>query len=125
MDEILHPGGMIPLHIPTNSGFPWFPTGAKWILSIHSTLDSAKNPNFEVPALLRAGRQPVVALAAGHPAAQLQAVQQVCVEEPRQGIDEDPQQAPDVHAAWVMVMVKVMFFFSLGYLAVEVIRFKL
>ena len=32
MDEILQylrgRGGMIPLKIPTNSGFPWFPTGA-------------------------------------------------------------------------------------------------
>ena len=35
MDEILHlrsPGMMIPL-IPTNTGFPWCQSGAKWILS--------------------------------------------------------------------------------------------
>ena len=32
MDEILHhlrnPGMMIPLYIPMNHGFPWFPSGA-------------------------------------------------------------------------------------------------
>ena len=29
------PGRMI-AQTPTNTGFPWFPSGAKWILSIHS-----------------------------------------------------------------------------------------
>ena len=28
---------MIPLYIPTNTGVPWFQSGAKWILSISST----------------------------------------------------------------------------------------
>ena len=44
MDKILHhlriPGMMIPPQIPTNNGFPWFRSGAKWILSIHSRVSA-------------------------------------------------------------------------------------